>query len=155
MSPRGVIGTAAALAIASIACLDYTEAPALQGTCSTSAWQGGVAHSVACPGADGCSCTAPAVCCMQTIDALGGSCTDPRACAGVAIACDGPEDCASGSVCCLGAQGSTCVDTGTCAGTLLCRSDSNCAGHGSCVPADFGQQGIQDRGYDGVIGVCK
>jgi hypothetical protein len=147
MSPARL---AAALLMA-LGCGSYSELPPAQCTGAP-----GAAHAVTCPGVPGCVCAAPQACCLGAIDATAGSCESPRACAGVVLSCDGPEDC-SGGVCCLTLSGSSCSATNSCPGTRLCRDDSQCAGSGAshCLPADFGQPGVNDRGLDGKIGLCR
>lgn len=116
----------------------------------------GAAHAVTCPGVPGCVCADPDVCCLAAIDATVGACASPRNCTGITLTCDGPEDCAGG-ICCLTKSGSSCTAANACQGTWLCRTNAQCAGSGAsqCVPADYGQPGVRDRGLDGQIGMCR
>lgn len=154
---RALWPVASAIAIAAIACSDYTEGNTSAGTCRGASLASGTAHGVVCPGVVGCNCPAPAACCMGSLGGNDGACMDPRACGGVSLSCDGPEDCAQGAVCCLTSAGSSCMSAAECTGQWLCRSDSQCNGSPggpSCVAADFGQSGVTDRGLDGLIGSC-
>jgi hypothetical protein len=144
------------------ACGDYNEAAgrSTSDPCAQQTAQAGAAHSVVCPGTATCYCAAPDACCMARIDGTAGTCGSPRTCGGLSLTCDGPEDC-GGGVCCLDegpGGGSSCMAASSCVGRWLCRSDGDCAGSpggSSCRPADFGQQGVSDRGLDGLIGVCQ
>jgi hypothetical protein len=86
-------------------------------------------------------CVDPQVCCVS----FGGggtssrACTVADACMGVAAACDGPEDCASGEACCgmrgMGGGGSAstgCVPDAACRFGRLCHVDSDCTGRDTC-----------------------
>lgn len=127
--------------------------------CANRAYRGGSPNSVVCPGVASCECEGPAVCCMQKVDGNTGSCTALAACRNIAIQCDGPEDC-GGGVCCLedrSGGGTSCKASANCASEWLCRSDNDCTGapRGThCAPADFGVQGVSDKGLDGIIGIC-
>ncbi len=137
------------------ACADSPTTSATRNACASSVTGG--ARSVTCPGVTGCACAAPQICCLGAIDSRAGTCQDPRACGGLELTCDGPEDC-SGGVCCLTATGSTCTAASACSGAWLCRGDAHCAGSpggSNCVPADFGTPGVADRGLDGLIGICR
>jgi hypothetical protein len=93
---------------------------------------------------------------MGNINAAAGECVDPRTCASFMLACDGPEDC-GGGVCCLTQAGSSCMPAAQCPGDWVCRDGSQCSGNpggANCKAADFGVQGVSDRGLDGLIGVC-
>ncbi len=127
--------------------------------CANRAYRGGSPNSVVCPGVASCECEGPAVCCMTKVDANSGACTALAACRNIAIQCDGPEDC-GGGICCLedrSGGGTSCKATGGCSGEWLCRGDNDCVGAprgGHCAPADFGVQGVADKGLDGIIGIC-
>jgi hypothetical protein len=130
------------------------------GTCATHSYRGGTANAVVCPGTAKCECESEDVCCMQKLDALSGTCTPLAACRGLALQCDGPEDC-DGGVCCLEDRtggGSSCKSGATCgAGQWLCRTDADCANAPSgprCAPLDLGTPGVDDVGLDGIVGVC-
>jgi hypothetical protein len=131
-------------------------------SCAATGFRGASAKSVICPGTPSCGCEAPAVCCLSAIDSQHGSCTTFSACRDLALTCDGPEDC-NGGVCCLDQQaggGTTCKAPGDCGGTekWLCRTDADCAASPAgnhCRPADFGTSGVEDRGLDGLIGICQ
>ncbi len=140
---------AVALLLVAIGCGSYDELPRMCQTASPAS------HAVTCPGVPGCVCVDPDACCMARVDAVSGVCESPRSCNGIVLSCDGPEDC-NGGVCCLTQTGSSCSMPSACQGTWLCRSDTQCAGSGAshCMPADFGQPGVKDRGLDGRIGIC-
>jgi hypothetical protein len=130
--------------------------------CVGSGFRGSNGHGVTCPGTPTCGCDAPQVCCIARIDAQQGVCTALAACRELALACDGPEDCGAG-VCCLdtgAGGGTTCRARTDCASgqMWLCRTDADCAGNPGgafCRPADFGTAGVEDRGLDGLLGVCQ
>ncbi len=86
------------------------------------------------------TCVDPQICCVAV---AGGTtsraCALPADCMGVAAACDGPEDCGSGEVCCGmrsaggGGSGSTaCVDEAMCGFGRLCHVTADCAGGDMC-----------------------
>jgi hypothetical protein len=90
------------------------------------------------------TCTAPDVCCMTWSSQ---SCTAVDACTqGVALACDGPEDCAGATpVCCgdlgMGGGASECVAQDGCAGSgmgggVVCHTDADCP-TGTCQTLPF------------------
>ncbi|HEY3352429.1 MAG TPA: hypothetical protein VGQ83_04205 [Polyangia bacterium] len=91
------------------------------------------------------SCAAPEVCC-QTLG--GASCTAAGGCQGLALSCDGPEDCASGTpVCCGhlggGGGGTQCVADGACTGGgftsgVVCHSNADCPNGGTCTSIPMG-----------------
>jgi hypothetical protein len=66
-------------------------------------------------------------------------------------------------VCCLDeAQGmtgggSSCRASNACSGKVLCRSDDDCTNPNlpHCRPADYGTPGVEDRGLDGLVGICQ
>jgi hypothetical protein len=93
------------------------------------------------------TCVAPQYCCY----ALGSaSCADPAplSCVGgKKIACDGPEDCASGTTCCGSALGSTCLEH--CPDQAqLCHDDEDCGGSGDrhCCADVFGAKTCGNHG---------
>jgi hypothetical protein len=76
-----------------------------------------------------------------------------------------PPPAAPRAVCCLdeavgmSGGGSSCKAVATaCTGRVLCRTDDDCQavlGLPHCRPADYGTPGVEDRGLDGLIGVCS
>jgi hypothetical protein len=137
-----------------------TSQPDAAGACGMRSFRGGTPNAVVCPGTESCACGSTEICCMQKIDALTGACTSLSACRGLALQCDGPEDC-DGGVCCLEDRtggGSSCKAAGSCgAGQWLCRTDADCIGAPpgpSCAPIDLGAAGVDDVGLDGIVGVC-
>jgi hypothetical protein len=129
--------------------------------CAYHAWRGGSPNNVVCPGTASCGCTGPAICCMTKLDANSGSCAALGSCRNIAIQCDGPEDC-DGGVCCLenrSGGGTSCKSQGSCQvpAEWLCRSDTDCIASPNgprCSPIDLGVQGVDDKGLDGLLGVC-
>jgi hypothetical protein len=125
-------------------------------TCSGQNWRAATPDGVICPGAPDCLCSGGQVCCVALVNGKAsiGSCNDLAACSGPAIACDGPEDCAAGQVCCwvdTVGGGSTCKAPIDCFGSqeaAACRDDSQCSGIEHCTPADPGSY------LDGVAAAC-
>jgi hypothetical protein len=133
-------------------------------TCASQGFRSPNPHGVVCPGTPTCLCEAPQICCMQKIDGNQGTCGTYGSCRAIAFTCNGPEACGGdGGVCCFdqgAGGGSFCASSATTCMThkILCRGDSDCAsvpGMPFCRPADFGTQGVADRGLDGLIGVCS
>ena len=101
---------------------------------------------VVCPGASDCTCGGGQVCCIQVVNnkAQSGSCSDLTQCAGLALRCDGAEDCATGEVCCLLDSlggGSECRAPSDCFFSneiKTCRDDSECDGIEHCEPSQPG-----------------
>ncbi|MCS6798739.1 MAG: hypothetical protein NZ898_09430 [Myxococcota bacterium] len=65
-------------------------------------------------------------------------CTDPDACRGASFACDGPEDCTDGTVCCgnrtgSGAGRTACASPDGCM-FRICRTDEDCPSGSECCP---------------------
>lgn len=121
-------------------------------------WRSPSTNTIACRGAEGCTCASTSVCCvLASPDEAGdGHCTSLASCAGLAFRCDGPEDCGPGTVCCAelnSGGGSSCVAEKDCHGLntmVLCRSTQDCPGLGrDCVPAAPGSF------FDAVAGYCK
>ena len=56
--------------------------------------------------------------------------------------CDGPEDCATGQVCCVSQTAISCVATSSCAqNNVVCHDASDCApGYSCCVDKPLGFQ---------------
>jgi hypothetical protein len=128
--------------------------------CDKLSYRGATPSVVVCPGTTTCGCGGGDVCCMPTVDALGGACTSLGTCRTIALQCDGPEDC-DGGVCCLQNRtggGSSCRSGSSCSdGQWLCRSDDDCASAPAgahCTPLDLGVAGVDDVGLDGIIGTC-
>jgi hypothetical protein len=79
-----------------------------------------------------------AVCCVGY---SGAACTEPGNCgglSGLAVTCDGPEDCTPPQVCCFGLTGAACVAADACVSTstwnpkyTACNSTHDC-------PLDWG-----------------
>lgn len=81
------------------------------------------------------TCTATQECC---VGAGGRECVDLGACQGVALACDGDEDCGSNEVCCAGgggggpaAGGTECRNANQC-NANVCRAMTDCEGNDMC-----------------------
>ena len=79
--------------------------------------------------------TTTSVCCVGL---TGSECVAGSTCGGFSApqACDGPEDCASGSICCVGfPSGASCVADGACPSgqNELCHVNSDCRGTDSCL----------------------
>jgi hypothetical protein len=98
---------------------------------------------------------------MMRLDSNSGTCTQLSSCRNIALSCDGPEDC-GGGVCCLSDRtggGSECRAQANCQAPSewLCRSDNDCTGSPvgpHCAPIDLGVQGVDDKGLDGLVGIC-
>jgi hypothetical protein len=83
------------------------------------------------------TCNAPEVCCVTF---NGQSCTS-NCNQGLALACDGPEDCSGGDVCCgdigMGGGGSECMPSGDCQTGMgsgrLCHSNTDCDTGETCT----------------------
>lgn len=150
-----IVSAGTLVLVAAFGCTAQTEPN--RGACNGHSFASGAAHSVTCPGTATCFCGAPSVCCLAKIDSNQGQCVDdPHTCAGVTVTCDGPEDC-GGGVCCFAGNESSCTAATACNGVWLCRSDSDCnsSPNGShCHAADYGVSGVNDRGLDGLIGLC-
>jgi hypothetical protein len=94
------------------------------------------------------ACETGQVCCFDQVFASGdhcGSACDPDV--AYTFACDGPQDCLPGQVCCANVSGSTVIGIGCVAGCAspnieLCESTADCTGGGTC------QQAFSDDGYD-------
>lgn len=76
-------------------------------------------------------CDPAEVCCVDRFE-QSRSCSALDDCRGVALACDGPEDCTGADeVCCTGAGGSSpgsqCEDESTCP-RVVCHEDGDCPG---------------------------
>jgi hypothetical protein len=139
-------------------------------SCRSSGFRESNANETVCPGTSTCSCAGSQICCMRQLDGNTGACTDLGACRYIAFTCDGPEDC-GGTTRVDGGAPICCLDTGSGGGSLcrssagqcpsrkiLCHSDDDCVaipGLPFCRPTDFGTPGVEDRGLDGLIGVCS
>jgi len=132
-------------------------------SCSEVGWRSPTPGAVTCPGADGCSCDGGAVCCVEVAEVgtpnervADATCRELTACAELAFACDGPEDCQPGKVCCAtltAGGGSSCVDPIDCYdgdAAALCRSDADCleATGAHCNPA------VEGSYFDGTTAAC-
>ena len=109
------------------------------------------------------TCTLPTHCCFNNYSAQhDGSCTT-SACSYGTITCDGPEDCATGQLCCahairdpdFGTIGYTVAcQTGSCGNDSLnvevCHPASGCSNGGNCVTA-YGHDNDLPRALD----VCE
>jgi hypothetical protein len=106
---------------------------------SSSAESGSSSTDTGSGGPDGVECFfAPAPCvvgevCCEDVRLGESSCIDADAqCMGVALICDGPEDCL-GQLCCgTNDGGSECADS--CEGYHLCHDDGDCNEGESCCP---------------------
>jgi hypothetical protein len=122
--------------------------------CTGKSWRTSTTNAVACPGADGCSCAGTACCLNGTMEDFSGSCMALASCVGAAFACDGPEDCATGDVCCANFSNDTaeCKSANDCTfqpnSKAMCHSDADCA-VGSCIPAS------SDSPYKNIIAICQ
>jgi hypothetical protein len=121
--------------------------------CASFSWRMPTPSAIACPGVPTCSCAATDVCCVQ-LDYPSGptgaptigpsSCSALTACTGLALACDGPEDCTKGRVCCgtdTRGGGTSCKDPSECFDAhsiIVCRSDSDCRLGQHCEPSYAG-----------------
>ena len=137
--------------------------PAHTPACAALNWRAATAGAIACPGTTDCACPVADVCCVDYAAAYtdtggtvgGAACGKLTACAGIALACDGPEDCGAGKVCCfLGTTGgnSTCKSAADCTGVdqvVMCRSDTDCASGDHCEPAAAGAY------FASIAGSCK
>src|SRR5262245_10979167 len=73
------------------------------------------------------TCTSTQECCLANGQR---TCVAQGDCQGVAFACDGPEDCQTGEVCCAsntgGTPGSECRDAGDMCRAIACHADPDC-----------------------------
>jgi hypothetical protein len=78
------------------------------------------------------TCATPNVCCATLLHA---TCIAPGAqcLGGQTVACDGPEDCQDGDVCCSGTFGTSCQHQ--CLGEIRCHTADDCDGNNAhCCP---------------------
>lgn len=101
------------------------------------------------------ACAPGQVCCFDEVlpseDHCGSEC-DPDA--AYTFACDGPQDCEAGSVCCASKSGSMVIGIGCVAGCAspnieLCESTADCTNGGTCQVV-FGDDGY-DEDYLGCL----
>jgi hypothetical protein len=128
-------------------------------TCQKSlGWRTPSEGTIACPSTAGCSCAGSSICCAATAggQVSSASCMELNACKELAIACDGPEDCGGGEVCCATSPTSMtaeCHPANECASAVslvFCRKDADCAfPFTRCVPATKGAF------FEGMIAHCK
>jgi hypothetical protein len=124
-------------------------------TCQAYNWRAESPKAVTCPGAESCSCGGSDVCCLIYDEAqdrvTSGSCMAEAQCADFAFACDGPEDCSDGNVCCARGRGAHCLPDLECHGVetfTLCRGDADCPDLETCTPD------VTDSYYEDLIGFC-
>ena len=79
------------------------------------------------------------VCCFTGPPTIMTSCTAAASCTNLPGRCDGPEDCASGQVCCGGQMGSSCVAADQCTGfsARLCHTMADCPSGQICRASQF------------------
>lgn len=86
------------------------------------------------------TCTTSQECCVE---AGGRTCVATGTCAGVALGCDGPEDCTGGEVCCAGggggpgSGGTECRNANQC-NANVCGSSTDCDGTMCCPIQELG-----------------
>jgi len=106
------------------------------GTMTPPGGDSGTTVGIMCGGA---VCATGETCCITR--GAGGmmiaeSCTAPGACMGAALACDGPEDCATGQACCGsvigGSAGAMCTSAAMCTRGRLCHLDGDCSTGDTC-----------------------
>ena len=148
-----------AIALAVAACGGSNEAPfggdgGSSGSTESSGsgcdvnWREATPGNVACPGASGCACGGSEICCVVVPgpSQFEPSCSEMTACADLAFACDGPDDCGQGLVCCAvlaHGGGSSCKPAADCFGgeqVVLCHADADCGEEigTHCTPAEPG-----------------
>lgn len=145
-----------ALLLALAACSDNSNDGPSREACGSSTWRTSNAGVVLCPGADSCECSGGQVCCVPPNPAATdvGTCSDLGACTGVAFACNGPEDCGAGTVCCAKGYSAACSTAAECFGVdtyVLCHADQDCTTQlgATCGPADPGTY------WSNLMGVCR
>jgi hypothetical protein len=154
-----LVGMSVMLLLSGVRCSGSDEdvdTGASRSECSSANWRAPTANQVVCPGPSGCQCAGGEVCCIPPSPAPGatGACTAMTACADVAFACDGPEDCAAGEVCCAKGYAAQCVAEADCFGVdayVLCHADADCESKlgTTCGPAD------PNTFWDELLGVCR
>jgi hypothetical protein len=128
---------------------------ASRAACDTT-WRSSTPGVVVCPGAGDCQCGLPEACCVPTSPTATdvGACSAATSCAALLFACDGPEDCNAGQVCCGKGLGAQCTTDADCFGVdafVLCHEDAHCESKlgTTCGPADPGTF------WDTRLGVCR
>src|SRR5262249_19270467 len=86
----------------------------------------------------GCGCAIGDAACLGCMGSSGPcfSCGGPMGCGEghfVVQACDGPEDCMPGQVCC----GVSCVDAAMCSGEIACHKAADCPANQACCNGSF------------------
>lgn len=105
------------------------------------------ASTVITCGADTCT-RASEVCCFTAPKPFKEECAPKgQTCPGNKLpsACDGPEDCNAGEVCCAGAgQGPVCKASGMCTGIVLqlCHTKADCGASQTCGTSEFSPWGV-------------
>jgi len=146
---RAALGAGLLLSLALVSACgdeDTSLGGGAQASCQGQNWRQPTTDSVVCPGAPDCSCGGGQVCCIDVVNgkATSGSCGELTQCAGLALTCDGSEDCPTGQVCCLlnsFGGGSECRNPQDCFFTdeiTACRGDSECSGIEHCEPSQPG-----------------
>jgi len=80
------------------------------------------------------------VCCFTGFPNITTTCTATAQCTNLPGRCDGPEDCASGEICCGTPQGSSCMAAAQCTGQTsarLCHTATDCASGQICRMSQF------------------
>jgi hypothetical protein len=87
------------------------------------------------------TCTGTDVCCVPGFGGgnTGATCAAQCGPGESTFACDGPEDCSGGQVCCMSRGGSSCTDPDSCGGigggSVACRTANDCqSGGDQCCP---------------------
>lgn len=109
--------------------------------CEDVGWRNPSPGRVLCPGAAGCGCDLPTICCFDGSSLEDSWCGAREECTGQIISCDGPEDCGLGEVCCANDIEARCVPDGECSVVeeQLCREDDDCPGtvtQDTCEPGE-------------------
>jgi hypothetical protein len=110
------------------------------------------------------TCTGGQVCCVPAGPAppgdagLRGSCSDPAACMGFGLTCNGAQDCAAGQVCCAQFTSAGAVTTcqSSCGGSdqQVCQKPKECPMGDGCRNYPYGGgvqvcMGLRDAGHEG------
>jgi hypothetical protein len=80
------------------------------------------------------------VCCFTGYPGLTTTCTASDSCGELVAACDGPEDCSDGDICCGDQSGAACKKASECTGftaAQLCHTSADCPETNNCHDSDF------------------